>query len=91
MALRTGALYLHAVVDAGGSTRIDAQNYGSHSITVPGGENAANCECDELEQEFSPEWTFPTISTFWYRVLVGNQCGWWRIYGIPRHGRSHLS
>jgi type II secretory pathway pseudopilin PulG len=49
----TGALYLHAVVDANGSTRIDAQNYGSHSITIPGGENAANCECDELEQNLA--------------------------------------
>ena len=71
----TGALYLHAVVDAGGSTRIDAQNYGSHSITVPGGENAANCECDELEQNLALNGLsqpFPPSGTAsWWGINVG--------------------
>ncbi len=71
----TGALYLHAVVDAGGSTRIDAQNYGSHSITIAGGEDAANCECDELEQNLALNGLsqpFPPSGTAsWWGINVG--------------------
>ena len=71
----TGALYLHAVVDANGSTRIDAQNYGSHSIIVPGGENAANCECDELEQNLAltglSQPLAPVGVAAWWGINVG--------------------
>ena len=71
----TGALYLHAVVDAGGSTRIDAQNYGSHSITIAGGEDAAYCECDELEQNLAlnglSQPLAPSGTAAWWGVNVG--------------------
>ena len=71
----TGALYLHSVVDAGGSTRIDARNYGSHSITIEGGENAANCECDELEQNLALNGLSqplpPSGTDSWWGVNVG--------------------
>ena len=71
----TGALYLHAVVDENGITRIDAQNYGSHSITVPGGEYAANCECDELEQNLAltglTQPLPPAGAASWWGINVG--------------------
>ena len=71
----TGALYLHAVVDAGGSTRIDARNYGSHSITIPGGDGAANCECDQLEQNLAlngmSQPLTPAGTASWWGVNVG--------------------
>lgn len=71
----TGALYLHAVVDAGGSTRIDAQNYGSHSITIPGGDGAANCECDQLEQNLAlngmSQPLTPAGTASWWGINVG--------------------
>ncbi len=71
----TGALYLHAVVDAGGSTRIDAQNYGSHSITIDGGDDAANCECDALEQNMALDGMSqpltPSGTASWWGINVG--------------------